>query len=100
MRPAASVPQKGVHADDLKATESVEDESSSFGQNGPMGEPIGEHSETELAFPADRTTTIFCPSSLRSLWPDPLAKQWRDQYRMLFDEDPSSGDIGAMCQMQ
>jgi len=30
---------------------------------------------------------IGCPKSLRALWPDPLAAQWREQYPQLFDAD-------------
>lgn len=32
-------------------------------------------------------TTIYCPTTLRGLWPSPLAQQWYDQFPGLFDED-------------
>jgi hypothetical protein len=30
---------------------------------------------------------IPCPRSLRDLWPDPLAREWRERYPQLFDAD-------------
>jgi hypothetical protein len=30
---------------------------------------------------------VFCPESLRESWPEPLAREWRQRYTGLFDED-------------
>jgi hypothetical protein len=32
-------------------------------------------------------TTIHCTKAIRELWPDPLARQWLQQYPDIFDED-------------
>jgi hypothetical protein len=32
-------------------------------------------------------TTIHCTKAIRGLWPDPLARQWLQQYPDVFDED-------------
>ena len=32
------------------------------------------------------THTIYCPPELRSLWPRPLAREWRERYPMIFDD--------------
>ena len=33
-----------------------------------------------------RETSIHCPRSLRAMWPNPLAPQWRNAYPHLFDD--------------
>jgi hypothetical protein len=32
-------------------------------------------------------TTIYCTRAIKNLWPDPLARQWLQQYPNVFDED-------------
>ena len=32
-------------------------------------------------------TTIHCTRAIRDLWPDPLARQWLQQYPDIFDMD-------------
>jgi hypothetical protein len=35
--------------------------------------------------PAD--LTVYCTPQLRTLWPDPLAGRWREEYPNIFDDD-------------
>ena len=42
--------------------------------------------------------TIFYSEELRSLWPTPLASEWRQRYPDVFDERDAGVNAGKSCQ--
>jgi hypothetical protein len=62
---------------------SAEEAGRAFGDTSDSSGNI--NGESQTARPVH--TTIHCTKAIRDLWPNPLARQWRQQYPDVFDAD-------------